>query len=204
MNNFYKFLLGIGVLALTIVAALYILGNKRERHTTSLLIDAPPATVFTYLTDSEQLKKWVGGLVEIEPLGDIFNEVGARSRVTTTSNGRTVETEDAIIRYEENELFSVQSIAGFRIQTTIFKLEPKDNGQTQLSYRMIVANRGFGKFIGPFIQSPIQEKIENDARRLKDLIERQSISSTIDDEDLGSVSTENATPAATTSPDDNE
>ena len=205
MNSFYKFLLGVGVLAVIVIAALYILGSKRDRHSTTLLIDVPPATVFGYLTDSEKLKKWVGGLVEVEPMGDLSNEVGARTRVTVMSNGRAVESEDEIIRYEVNELFSVQSTAELRIQTSIFQLEPKDNGKTQLTYKMWVSNNKIRKILGPFIQTAAQEKIEIDARKLKDLIERQSISSTLDEEEYsGSVSTENDSPAATISPDDDQ
>jgi uncharacterized protein YndB with AHSA1/START domain len=201
MNSFLKFSLGLGVVVLIAAAALYILGSERGRHTTSLVIDAPPATVFTYLTESEQLKKWVDGLVEIEPLGDLTNEVGARSRVTSKSNDRMVEAEEKIIRYQQDELYSVQSTNEFRVQTSRFELEPKDN-QTKLTYRVVVANRGLGKILGVFAQTPIQEQIESDARRLKELIEGHPLPPTIDEAEFsGAVSTETATPAATTGPD---
>ena len=138
-------------------------------------------------------------------MGDLANDVGARSRVIVESNGRTVETEDEIIRYEANELFSVQSTADFRIKTSIFQLEPKDDDKTKLTYKLWVSNRGFGKLLGPFIQTADQEKIEIDARRLKDLIERQSISSALGDEEYsGTVSADNALPAASTSPDEDQ
>lgn len=204
MNSILKFLLGLGVVVLIAAAVLYILGSERGLHTTSLIIDAPPATVFTYLTDTEQLKKWVDGLVDIEPLGELTNELGARSLVTSKSKGRLVEAEEEIIRYEQDERISVQSTNEFRVQTSIFELEPKDD-QTKLTFRMRVANRGLGKFLGVFDKTPIQDQIESDARRLKELIEGQPLPSTLDDAEFsGSVSTENTTPDATNSPDDKQ
>ncbi len=204
MNSFLKIAIGLGVVVVTAAAALYILGSERGRHSTSLVIDAPPATVFAYLTDPERLKQWVTGLVEMEPLGDLTGEIGARSLVTSNSNGRTVEAEEEIIRFQQDVLYSVQSTNEFQVQTSRFELEPKDN-QTKLTYRVVVANRGFGKFLGVFDQTPIQEQIETDARRLKELIESQSLPPTIDDAEFsGSISTETTTPATNSSPDDQQ
>jgi uncharacterized protein YndB with AHSA1/START domain len=203
MNSFLKFSIGLGVFVLTAAAALYILGSERGTHSTSLIIDASPATVFTYLTDTEQLKKWVDGLVDIEPLGDKTREVGAKSRVTSNSNGREVEAEEEVIRYEPNELYSVQSTNQFRVQTSRFELEPKDD-QTKLTYRVLVANRGLGKFLSVFDQTPIQENMESDARRLKELIEGHPLPPTIGEAAFsGSPTGEDSTPA-TTNPDDNQ
>lgn len=204
MNSFLKFTLGVGVVVLVAAVALYIIGSERGRHSTSLMIDATPATVFAYLTNAEHSKKWIDGLVDVEPMGELTNQVGAKFRVTSMSNGREVESEEQIIRFQPDELYSVQSTNEFRVQTSRYELEPKDN-QTKLTYRVVVANRGLGKFLGVFDRTPIQEIIESDARRLKELIEGQALPPTIGDAAFsGAVTTDATEPETKTSPDDKQ
>ncbi len=174
----------IGKIALTILlilgivaAALWILGGKQSEYSTALSIDAPPEAIFPYLTKPERLKSWTSGLNEVAEffptpkINGIASGRPKKSQRVMSTNGSPVSFEDQVIRYEENQSISVQSINSQQVVTYIYQLEPRD-GQTFLSYRIKKASCGVGRFLAPLWSSNDQDRIDADIRKLKDLVEK--------------------------------
>lgn len=172
MGRALKISISLAVVLATAACALWIVGGKRMRYSTSLLIDAPPAEVFTHLTDADLMKKWMDGLVTIEPVDVPLNQIGAKAKVVFESGGKQIEYNDEIIRYEEAKLLSVKAKNRLVTLTSIYRLEPKEEGgKTYLTYVVKSTHQGIGKLLAPFIRSPIEDKIVSDAQRLKTLVE---------------------------------
>lgn len=178
MSFSVKLLSAVFALLFTVVSVLWILGGKKVRCSTSLLIAAPPANVFPYLHEEDLCKQWVTGLVDVTPMGTEEKVVGSRAVVTVElKNGKSAEYENEIIRYEEFEYFSTRGSDGLSSKTAIFKLESKDDNNTYLTYRVRTAAHGFGKLLAPFRNSLTQEDVDVEAARLKSLIESQYVPS---------------------------
>lgn len=171
MSRSLKTVLVLVVVLLTTAAALWIIGSQRARYSTSLMIEAAPARVFSHLTDAELMKQWVDGLVDVQPINDLPNQVGAKTRIVMKSAGKTIELDDEVIRYEENELLSVKANNRTMTLVSIYRLKPTEEGNTYLTMVVKKSHQGIGKFMAPFMSSSLQEKITSDAQRLKSLVE---------------------------------
>lgn len=172
-----KLLIFLLIVAGVAATSLWIIGGKKNEYSTSLLINAQPQQVFPYLTQPEHLKSWIDGLTEVSELVKPPEEKLPTPAVTTlrvfqNENGKQVRFQDEIIRFDPNKLVSVQSRNRSHVVTSIYQLELKDDNKTSLTYRVKKANRGIGRFFAPLNQANIQEQMENDARRLKELVEK--------------------------------
>ena len=87
------------------------------------------------------------------------------------SAGKTIELDDEVIRYEENELLSVKANNRTMTLVSIYRLKPTEEGNTYLTMVVKKSHQGIGKFMAPFMSSSLQEKITSDAQRLKSLVE---------------------------------
>ena len=72
----------------------------------------------------------------------------------------------------------MQSRNRSQVITSIYQLELKEDNKTSLTYRVKTANRGVGRFLAPLNSSNIQVRMENDVRRLKELVEKNQTSDT--------------------------
>lgn len=158
-------------------AAIWIYGGKKQHYETSLTINATPSQVFPYLTDVERMKQWVDGLMEVEPINELVQVEGAKNRVTVNANGKMVEFEDEVLRYQQDKLLSVRWKNSVVVTTSIYKLEPKSELQTDFRFTVKTTNLGIGRFLAPFAADDTQSRIEKDAQALKKLIENRVTSS---------------------------
>ena len=173
MSTSMKLLLTVGLLVLLGGAAVWIYGGKKQHYETDLTINATPGQIYSYLTDTEQVKKWVDGLMDVEPINELVGQEGARARVTRNENGKVVEFEDEILRREQDKLLSVRLTNSTLVTTSIYKLEPKNEQQTVFRYTVKSENVGLGRFLAPFGKDETQMRIEKDAQNLKELVEKQ-------------------------------
>jgi uncharacterized protein YndB with AHSA1/START domain len=168
-----KILLFVIIIAVIGASSLWLLGGKKGEYSTSLIIDASPPQVFPYLTDADLLKQWLKGLAEVENL--VENEEGAQALLTKRlmdfGDGRQVWFQDEVIRHETDELISIQSSSSNKVITAIFQLQSTPDDKTELKYRLKISNQSVGRFLAAFEKDDYQKRIENDARKLKELIE---------------------------------
>lgn len=173
MNPLIKILFGLLFILGVAAACVWIIGGKTTKHSTRLTIDATPASIFPFLTDNGRVKEWSEEIVEV---GNYLNPDSESTSGNTTRiierDGKEVEFEDKILRFDVDELLSVQSSNSFMVQTSIFQLIPGSQGKkTQLEYRVKTNHVGAGRFLAPFSKDIIEDRIVAEARKIKALVE---------------------------------
>ena len=174
MSRPVKFLLTLLLLLAIAAGGIWIIGSKKGRYPTTLLINATPAQIFPYICDYDLIKQWKSNIVEIQSDSSGDLEVGDTAAVIVDQNGRQIKFATEVLRYMKNEYVSVQARNSTQIHTSVFKLEKKDDGTTILTYRVRTQNQGLGKLIGPFSRHDLGQQVIDDARRLKQLVESQA------------------------------
>ena len=158
-------------------SSLWILGGKKNEYSTSLVIDAQPQQVFPYLTQPDHMKTWIEGLDEVSelvkpPEKELPAPPVTTARIVRTADGKQVRYQDQIIRFDPGKLVSVQSKNRSQVVTSIYQLEAKEDDKTALTYKVKTKNRGVGRILAPLSTADIQLQMEQDARRLKELVEK--------------------------------
>ncbi len=176
MNTSTKLGLWILTIAGITTAALWMIGGKEGEFSTELTINASPETVFPYLVEPDHLKNWNSGLVDVArydapPQEQTLGPPAIKKTNRTISiDGKQVQFDDQVIRFEENKLLSIQSTNSNAIRTAIFRLEPKGS-VTQVTYRVKAVNCGFGRIMAPLQSDSTKLRIDNDILQLKELVE---------------------------------
>ena len=169
----------IAVFCVIVIAAvcLWIIGGKSTTHSTRLVIDAAPASVFPFLTDGEKVKQWGDGIIEVGTFEDPeltpeFSSSPTYKRIVTRGQ-EDIEYTDAILRYQADEYFSIQSSNSNVVQTSIFNLSNSgaNVNQTQFEYRVKTTHVGMGRLFAPFAEDLVEERIISEAKNLKELVE---------------------------------
>lgn len=141
------------------------------KTTHTLTIDRPPAQVFMYIDDTEHAKKWLSGLVEITPLTEGGNRVGAKSRHLYNENGREFEMEEEMLIYEPNRRVKIKGEASFFDLTAEYTLTDT-NGSTRLDFESdITFHNPFLRLLSPFMAASSRKKVTQDLERMKALVE---------------------------------
>ena len=173
MSGIVKFLLFLVIAMGITVGCLWFLGGKKQEYSTVVSINASIDQVYPYLTEPERMKKWKSELVEIRLLQDGPVELGSKSVSTLQFNGTTKVFNDEVIRFQENEVFTVRSQAPDVIFSSIFKLE-NESGKTGLSYQVKLTNRGLNRLMAPLQDSDLrQQQMVRDALALKKIVESE-------------------------------
>ena len=173
MNSLVKFLLFLVIAVGIATGCLWFLGGKKQEYSTVVSINASPDQVYPYLIEPERVKKWRSELVEIRPLNEGPVELGSKSVSTIQFNGRFRDFKDEVIRFQENQVFTVRSRAPNTILSSIFKLE-NESGKTGLSYQIKLTTRGFDRLFVPFQNTELrQQEMVRDALALKKIVESE-------------------------------
>lgn len=170
MNSATKTFASLLLVVALILFALWLFGGKKIKYETRLMIEAPPAVVFPYLTEAEKLKLWVSGLTKIAFINGLQDQVGAIARVTLREGDRQFQYEDTVLRYEKDQLLSIRSENDVTSTTLVYRLE-KDGEETELFYNMKKSRLGIGRVLALFSQDTTRDRVQNDLQNLKRLVE---------------------------------
>lgn len=140
----------------------------------SLQINRPVATVFRFIDDIDCAKKWMSGLVEMKPLTEGGNRVGARTRQVYAENGRTIEIIEETLAYEPQRLVKIKGDGqGFSFVAQ-YTLYPTPTG-TRLEYESETKMTSLlMKLLSPIVHRATRNKAIEDLDRLKQVIELES------------------------------
>ncbi len=139
------------------------------------LINAPVEVVFDTVAHTDNFRKAIPHILDVEFLSTIRTGVGARFRETRDMNGRKATVELEVTEYEENKLVRLVSDAGGTIWDTVFTTEASGE-DTNLS--MIMDARPYkllAKLMNPLIKGMIQKSVEKDMDAVKEYCEALSI-----------------------------
>jgi uncharacterized protein YndB with AHSA1/START domain len=131
--------------------------------TAKVHVDRDPATVAAYMTDPANDAQWIGGLREVELLGDGPVRVGSHVRRVASFLGRRVEYVNEVLALDADQLDMRSIKAPFPMQIT-YRFEPAAGGGTTVSNHV----RGGG----PRIFNPlVRRNVQRDLERLRDRLE---------------------------------
>jgi uncharacterized protein YndB with AHSA1/START domain len=122
-----------------------------------------PETVAAYMTDPANDPHWIGGLREVELLGDPPLRVGSRVRRVAYFVRRRVEYVNEILALDTTHLDMRSVRAPFPMHIT-YRFEPASDGGTTVTNHV----RGGG----PRVFAPlVRRNVQRDLDRLRDILE---------------------------------
>ena len=137
----------------------------------SIEIDGAVEDVFGYMTEPEQIKLWVEGLVEMEALTNGGSRVGAKSRQVFVEHGRRIELIEEVLVFEPNRRVKIKAETDGFWLTADYVLEAV-NGGTRIDYEAEThLESWFMKLMGPIVNRSSRKKVVVDLVRLKAMVE---------------------------------
>jgi carbon monoxide dehydrogenase subunit G len=142
-------------------------GGLMQRVERRAVIGAPPAEVFAYLSNLDNLPEWQTGIVSTQRTSEGEMRVGATAVVTRELMGQRIEAPLTITEYEPARRLAIGSkVSGVRADATL-DLAPSGNGEaTDLAFAMEIRGSMLTAFMEPMIASAACGDIEATLERL--------------------------------------
>jgi uncharacterized protein YndB with AHSA1/START domain len=136
-------------------------------------IAAPPGKVFALLTDEEQMKQWIAGLVSTRYKGDVNRQdpVGAKFVQRSKEGGRIQQYEGEVIAFKKNEHYAMRLGNHAFSMEVHYRLKPQDGG-TGLEYTGEATYNGwFYRMLGKVFWGFMKKMSESQVAKLKQVAE---------------------------------
>jgi carbon monoxide dehydrogenase subunit G len=131
-------------------------------------IAAPPAEVFAYLADLDNLAAWQGGIVRAERVDSGEMRVGSSARVARELMGQRLEVPLTVSHYEPPTRLGITSEASGVKVAAMLDLRPADGGAaTDLLFMMEIRGSLVTTFMEPMIASAAKGDIDASVARLQ-------------------------------------
>jgi uncharacterized protein YndB with AHSA1/START domain len=169
-------LFALGAMALV---GLFLAGRRRDAGVNEVTVEIarPPAQVFRWLSERDLAPKWVGGLAEVTPLEAGPLGVGLKERAVVVLGSERTTLEMELLAFEEGRRIRYQVTGldqppGFT-QVVDFEVEPSETGARVRIFGRIRYHRRLLRLFEPLMTRRAQRKFEEDAHRLKALVEAE-------------------------------
>ena len=145
--------------------------KRVERHA---VIGAPPAEVFEYLSNLDNLSEWQMGVTSARRTSEGEMGVGGTAIVVRELMGQTIEAPLTITEYEPPRRLAIGSeVSGVKADG-ILDLAPIEDGVgTDLSFAMEIRGSMLTRFMEPMIASAAGGDIDASLERLKQRFARK-------------------------------
>jgi uncharacterized protein YndB with AHSA1/START domain len=145
-----------------------------RRNEQSVEIAAAPEAVFPWLADSKRRLRWMGALVESEPLTDGPPGVGSRYRDVFEDHGQRIELEAELVEVAPAKRLTARLVSKGFESTSSQRLEATGEGTrltaaVETRYTMLAA-----RLLAPLVTRHSQKQLEADLARLKELVETEA------------------------------
>ncbi|MGH2445948.1 MAG: SRPBCC family protein, partial [Candidatus Limnocylindria bacterium] len=138
-----------------------------QRIERSARIPAPPAEVFAYLADLDNLPDWQSGVLSVERLSDGEIAVGATVRVVRQVMGQRIEAPLTVSEYDPPRRIVIDSeVSGVKAIGEL-DLSPATDDATDLRFAMEIRGSGFTSFMEPMIAGAAGGDIDASLERLQ-------------------------------------
>ena len=173
-------LIALGALVALAVIGLFLAGRRRDAGVNEVTVEIarPPAQVFRWLAERDLARKWIGGLVEIEPLAEGALRVGLKERAVVVLGSERMALEMEVVAFEEGRRIRYQVTGldrpsiGFT-EVVDFSVEPSETGTRFRAFGRIRYHRRLLRLFEPLMTRRAQRKFQEDAHRLKSLVEAE-------------------------------
>ena len=146
--------------------------------TTTTDINSPPATVWTYLDDSEKIKQWMKGVEEDVPTSEGPTGVGSTFRMRIREGRQLADYDGEILVYDVNRHMRVRLVGGCMKEpmkmTVDYVLTPIDGDGTRLDYACTGEVGGVWRLLAPVMKPIVKLQLRGFMRRLKSLAEAEA------------------------------
>jgi uncharacterized protein YndB with AHSA1/START domain len=170
---------GIGLLLLAVVILLAIgMRPGAGRFETSIEIARPAPVVFSWITEPDRVKSWIGWMIEIRSLTPGQTGVGTREvwvMEDRNNNNQRMDIEVETTRVDPNRALeaSLKAAMGFTGRVA-YELEPLDANRTRLTYTASFDYANWlARLMEPLISRSAGQKLQEDLERLKQKAEAE-------------------------------
>ena len=136
----------------------------------SVVIDQPPAMVFAFVADHENLPAWTVGVRNSERLTGGPPASGSRYRVEGKLLGRTIRSSYQVTAFEPDRGFAGTMTSPMFGFTEQYRFEP-DGAGTRVSMSATVEPQGIFRLLTPIMTAGVRRQVRADHRRLKTVLE---------------------------------
>lgn len=138
-----------------------------QRVEGSARIAAPPAEVFAYLADLDNLAEWQSGVLEARRLTDGEIGPGTKLEVTRELMSQRLTAPLTVTEYEPPRLLVIGSeVSNVRVVATLALDEADDGVATDLAFAMEIRGSGFTSFMEPMIASAARKDVAASLERV--------------------------------------
>jgi uncharacterized protein YndB with AHSA1/START domain len=121
--------------------------------------------VFPFLEASDKRLRWMGVLVESEPLGE------GRFRDVFEDAGQRIELDAVVLEREPPKLLVVRLRASSFEATSTQRLEPAGGGTRLMTHVETTYTKRLARLAAPLVARRAQRQLERDLAKLKELAE---------------------------------
>lgn len=170
-----KILLVVGLVAAALIGLLGFLlvllvpTEGRIEQGAAIDLDHPAETVFSWLTDFDLVKLWLGRLLSSQPVDPSrpFGP-GAQFDVTVDVNGQEVPLRMTVTQLAPPVRFEMHQTSQFVDVETTYTLEPKRGGRsTELVVASSTRYKGLLKLLARFEREAAQRQLDEDLAELE-------------------------------------
>ena len=170
MSPFAKFCMFALVAIAVVAGALWFVGGKKQAYSTEFTLNATPQEVFVFLSKPKYLKQWVSGLQEMDLIEP--SEGGKpQYEIVVFDRGRKLKLRQEVTRYVQDSMIVLQIRNPSMVSTSIFQLE-KIGEKTKVSYKVREEGKGFSRIARPLQKNTTEERIREESRELKRVVEK--------------------------------
>lgn len=142
---------------------------NRAEATISIRADA--STCFDYVTEPENVPRFMAGIAQYQPQSKNHRARGARFDGVADIAGRKFETVLVIDEWNEGRRMSIGSVGGLKLRST-WDFEANDDGTTEVTLVNEYEPPGIFRLMGGLVRSAVQEGTERSLADLKRQVER--------------------------------
>ena len=139
--------------------------KRVERHA---VIGAPPAEVFAYISNLDNLSEWQMGVISAQQTSDGEMRLGATALVARELMGQRIEAPLTITDYDPPRRLSIGSeVSGVKAHGTLDLAPTQDGSATDLNFAMEIHGSMLTSFMEPMIAGAAGGDIDASLERLK-------------------------------------
>ena len=130
------------------------------------------ADAFAYLSDHANVPHWMFGVTSFDPVRPVTRDVGDRFDAGMKLGPKTLTSTLDVVEWVENEVFALQSVAGFETSSR-WRVTPIDDDRcradVEFGYEFPggLTGRALAKIVEPFIGQGVAMTDRNIRQRLE-------------------------------------
>lgn len=134
------------------------------------VIKSPIERVFAYVTDFHRMVEWQNDVAEASQTPDGPTQMGTKVKMIRMLLGQRLEATAEVTEFVPNQKMAVKSVSGpvhFQMTQTFSPAE----GGTKVDMHMEMETGGVLKVAEPMVAGNIREQMEQQSKKLKEILE---------------------------------